>query len=143
MDKVGDSDRIALDFFARLMAGVSIVAMILATAGVYALMSFTVSRRTAEIGIRVALGANPRRIVMATFARAFTQVTIGLILGSVPAAMLVAALGPQVSPAASSEVAIGTCLVSTLLVALVTGLACVFPARRALTIQPTDALKTT
>ena len=90
MDNVGDADRVALDFFARLMAGVSIVAMILATAGVYALMSFTVSRRTAEIGIRVALGANPRRIVTSTFARALTQVTIGLILGEHPGGPLVA-----------------------------------------------------
>ena len=67
MDNLGEADRVALDFFARLLAGVSLVAMILATAGVYALMSFTVSRRTSEIGIRVALGANPRRIVMSTF----------------------------------------------------------------------------
>jgi predicted permease len=142
LDNVGDADQVALDFFARLMAGVSSVAMILATAGVYALLSFTVSRRTAEIGIRVALGANPRRIVTSTFARALTQVTIGLILGVVPAAALLAALGSQVAPTASTEVAIGTCIASTLLVTLVTALACVFPARRALTIQPTDALKT-
>ena len=143
LDNAGEADRVALDFFARLMAGVSIVAMILAAAGVYALMSFTVARRTAEIGIRIALGANPRRIVAATFGRALTQVTIGLILGAIPAGLLVVGLGPEVAPAASSEVAIGTCIVSTLLVALVTVLACIFPARRALTIQPTDALKTT
>ena len=135
MDKVGDSDRIALDFFVRLMAGVSIVAMILATAGVYALLSFTVSRRTPEIGIRVALGANPRRVVTATFARAFAQVTIGLILGGIPAGFIVAGLGPEAAPA------IGTCIISTLLVAIVTALASIAPARRALTIQPTDALK--
>jgi len=141
MDQMSDSDRVALDFFARLMAGVSIVAMILATAGVYALMSFTVARRTPEIGIRVALGANPRRIVTSTFARALTQVTIGLVLGSIPAGLLVGGLGPGVSPTASTEVAIGTCIAATSLVAIVTALACVLPARRALTIQPTDALK--
>jgi len=143
MDNVGDSDRVALDFFARLMAGISIVAIILATAGVYALMSFTVARRTAEIGIRIALGANPRRVVTSTFARAFTQVTIGLILGGIPAGLIVASLGPEVAPAAGTEVAIGTCIAATSLVAIVTLLACVFPARRALTIQPTDALKST
>ena len=143
LDAVGEADLIALDFFARLLAGVSIVAMILATAGVYALMSFTVSRRTAEIGIRVALGADPRHIVTATFARAFTQVTIGLVLGGIPAAAIVAAIGPEVAATNGSEVTIWTCLVSLAVVAIVTAIACVFPARRALRIQPTDALKTT
>ncbi|HUQ89308.1 MAG TPA: ABC transporter permease [Vicinamibacterales bacterium] len=143
MDNMSEADRVALDFFARLMAGVSIVAMILATAGVYALMSFTVARRTSEIGIRVALGANPRRIVIDTFARAFMQVTIGLVLGSIPAALIVSALGPEVGGSAATEVAIGIGIASTMLVAVVTAIACVFPARRALTIQPTDALKTT
>ena len=114
---------------------------ILATAGVYALMSFTVSRRTAEIGIRVALGANPRRIVTSTFSRALTQVTIGLVLGILPAAAVVASVGPQIAPTASAEVTIGISVAATLLVTPVTALACVFPARKALTIQPTDALK--
>jgi putative ABC transport system permease protein len=142
LDAVGEADLVALDFFARLLAGVSLVAMILAMAGVYALMSFTVARRTAEIGIRVALGANPRHIVTSTFARVFTQVTIGLLLGGIPAAAIVAAIGPEVAATNGNEVAMWTCLASLVLVAIVTALACVFPARRALTIQPTDALKT-
>ena len=143
MDNLGESDLVALDFFARLMAGISIVAIILATAGVYALMSFTVARRTQEIGIRVALGANPRRIVTATFARAFLQVTLGLAAGAAPAAMLVAAIGPEVAATNGNEVAIWTCLLSLSLVAVVTAIACIFPARRALRIQPIDTLKTT
>ena len=122
---------------------VGVVAMILATAGVYALMSFTVARRTSEIGIRVALGADPRRIITSTFARAFTQVTIGLVLGGIPAAAIVAAVGPEVAATNGGEVAIWTCLVSLAIVAMVTAIACVLPARRALRIQPTDALKTT
>ena len=141
LDTVGSADLVALDFFARLLAGVSIVAMILATAGVYALMSFTVARRTAEIGIRVALGANPRRIIASIFGRALRQVTIGLILGSLPAALIVANIGPEVSPTNGNNLAIAMGLAATLLVAVVSALACVFPARRALTIQPTDALK--
>jgi predicted permease len=141
LDAVGEADLVALDFFARLLAGVGIVAMILAMAGVYALMSFTVARRTPEIGIRVALGANPRRIVTSTFARAFTQVTIGLGLGGIPAAAIVAVVGPEVAATNGNEVATWTCLLSLLLVAMVTAFACVFPARRALQIQPTDALK--
>ena len=74
LDQVGTSDRVAIEFFLRLLAGIGVVALVLATAGVYALMSFTVARRTAEIGIRLALGASARRIVFATFARALAQV---------------------------------------------------------------------
>ena len=143
MDNLGEADLVALDFFARLMTGISIVAIILATAGVYALMSFTVARRTQEIGIRVALGANPRRIVSATFARGFLQVTLGLVAGAGPAAALVAAIGPEVAATNGNGVALWTCLLSLGLVAVVTGIACVFPARRALRIQPIDTLKTT
>ncbi len=143
LDKLGEADKIALDFFAKLLAGVSLVAIILATAGVYALMSFTVSRRTSEIGIRLALGANPRRIVITTFARALSQVGIGLLVGSIPAGLLVSGLGPEVAPNAGMQVAIGTIALSLLTVAVITALACVAPARRALRIQPTDALKST
>jgi putative ABC transport system permease protein len=141
MEKLGEADLVALDFFARLMAGISIVAMLLATAGVYALMSFTVARRTAEIGIRLALGANPRRIVTATFARAFTQVTLGLIAGTLPAAAIVAGIGPEVAAGTETTVVIWTVVGSLSLVAAVTAGACIFPARRALRVQPTDALK--
>lgn len=143
LDRLSDADRVALDFFARLLAGVSIVAIILATAGVYALMSFTVSRRTAEIGIRVALGARPGRVVWNTFARALAQVSIGLVAGSIPAGLIVWTLGPEVSATNGTEVAIATGALSTILVAIMAALACIAPARRALGIQPTDALKST
>jgi predicted permease len=141
LDRIDDADRAALDFFARLLTGISIVAMVLATAGVYALMAFTVSRRTAEIGIRVALGANPRRIVWSTFSRAFVKIALGIGAGIVPAAAVATALGPEVSPTAGGSVSIVTCVFATMTVAVITALACVVPARRALRIQPTDALK--
>ena len=84
MDNLSEADRVALDFFARLLGGISLVALVLATAGVYALMSFTVARRTSEIGIRVALGARPARIVFSTFARALAQVGVGRWAASPP-----------------------------------------------------------
>ena len=141
LDQISESDRVALDFFTRLLGGISIVAMVLAAAGVYALMAFTVSRRTAEIGIRVALGANPRRIVLATFSSAFTKILLGILAGAVPAVAIAIGLGPEVSPTSGTNVTIVTCLFATMTVVVITGLACVVPARRALRIQPTDALK--
>jgi putative ABC transport system permease protein len=141
MDRVGENDRIALDFFARLLAGVSAVALLLATAGVYALMSFTVARRAQEIGIRLALGASPGRIVRSTFSRALAQVGLGLLAGGIPAVALIANLGPEVAPVEGMRTMMVACTAAICFVAGITGLACVMPARRALRIQPTDALK--
>ena len=62
----------------------SAVALILSTAGVYALMAFTVTRRTREIGIRAAVGADRRQILTGIFSRAFGQVGLGVAAGSVP-----------------------------------------------------------
>lgn len=141
IDQLSDADRVALDFFARLMAGVSLVAVVLASAGIYALMSFTVARRTQEIGIRVALGADPRGIVRSTFGGALAKVSAGLVAGSIPAGLLVWSLGPEASPANGTVVAIMTGACSTLFVALMAAVATAVPARRALRIQPMDALK--
>ena len=143
MDRISANDRVAIEFFARLLSGASVVALILATAGVYALMSFTVARRTAEIGIRLALGASTRRIVWATFSRAIIQVGAGVLAGIFPASVIVLNLTPEVSVADAPQVALTVCLVVALFMVSVSVLACVSPARRALHIQPTDALKST
>lgn len=142
LDQVGTADRVAIDFFLRVLAGIGIVALVLATAGMYALMSFTVARRTAEIGIRLALGANPRRIVFSTFSRALAQIGAGVVIGSLPAATLAVNLAPEVSAGADGvRMAAVVCTIAVLFMATVTTLACVVPARRALRIQPIDTLK--
>jgi len=119
------------------------VALVLATAGVYALMTFTVSRRTVEIGIRLALGASTARIVQTTFSRALAQVGLGVAVGLVPAVGIVASLGPEVSVNTDGT---AVAVISALAAAVTLGvaaLACLAPATRALAIQPTDALKST
>ena len=52
-------------------------------AGIYAVLSFTVARRTREIGVRVALGASARRVVLAIFRRPLTQVGFGVAIGAI------------------------------------------------------------
>jgi predicted permease len=142
LDKASAVDRVALDFFLRLLAGIGGVALVLATAGVYALMSFTVARRTSEIGIRLALGANPRRIVLSTFGRALVQITIGLVAGGIPAFALTANLAPELAVGGGPQLALWVCAGVAAFMAVVTGLACLPPARRALRIQPVETLKT-
>jgi hypothetical protein len=143
LDQLRVADRVAIDFFLRLLGGIGVVALVLATAGVYALMAFTVSRRSTEIGIRLALGASSRRIVMTTFSRALAQVGLGVLVGSVPAVAIAASLGPEVGVSGSATTTAVICSLAAGAVAVVTLFACWVPARRALRIQPTDALKST
>jgi hypothetical protein len=132
MDTLSDRGIAFSMFWVRLLAVVSTVAMLLSMAGIYAVMSFTVTRRTREIGIRVALGASRRRVVAAVFARPLMQVGLGVAGGAVLTAMI----GDSTTPAALAGalgyavLMFGVCL-----------LACVVPTRRALQVEPTVAMR--
>jgi predicted permease len=141
--QVASMDRIAVDFFVRIGAGIAIIALMLSTAGVYALLSFTVARRTPEIAIRLALGANARRVVLSTFSRALLQVGLGVVVGCIPGAAIVGSLEAGALSGSQLNVAIGTALGVIAFMAVVTIAACYAPARRAMRIQPADALKAT
>jgi hypothetical protein len=110
---------------------ISFVVLLLSATGIHALMSFTVTRRTREIGIRAALGARPGRIVAGIFSRAFLQVSAGVLAGSGLAALLGLGSMRQVLLLLAAD---GMMLVVGLM-------ACVVPLRRALRIDPTEALR--
>lgn len=110
---------------------VALLVMLLSAMGIHALMSFTVARRTREIGIRAALGAGPRRIVIGVFARALLQIGLGLAVGSGLAVLAGVDSARQL-----------LLLIGANLVMLVVGVAaCAVPVRRALRINPADALR--
>ena len=72
--------------------------LLLSAAGVQALMSFTIAQRTREIGIRSALGAPPRQLLLGIFGRAMRQLGIGVLVGSLLSiAAFVAASGVGLS----------------------------------------------
>jgi putative ABC transport system permease protein len=124
-------------FFVVILGFVALVTALLATAGVYALMSFIVSQRTREIGIRTALGAEPTRVVRGVFLRTFVQLGLGVVVGLA----IVGALGSNVlgyeggSARWVSGVGVATLLLTVGLVG------CAIPVVRALRIQPTQALR--
>jgi putative ABC transport system permease protein len=125
----------------RLLALASVLVilavLLLSGAGIYAMMSFTVARRRREIGIRSALGANPRRILSSIFARASAQLGIGVLFGLLGAFAVDRLLGR--GPVADGRVIM---LPIVALLMMTIGLLAAFdPARRGLSVQPTEALR--
>jgi predicted permease len=124
---------------AALASALGMLALLLATMGVYGLTSFNVSQQTQEFGIRIALGARERDIIRLVLRRNLRQVAlggaIGLLLSAADAPLLSSFLVglPPIDPIAFISVSI--------LLALVTTFACCVPARRATRIDPTVALK--
>jgi predicted permease len=132
LNTIAEAEQRAQGVLTLIAAFVALAALLLSAAGVYSLVSFTVAQRTREIGIRAALGAQPRRIVVAIFSRAVAQLGMGVVAGG----LLAALVGDQ-TRAEGPAVLLGVAA----LMMVVGLLACVIPARRALRVQPTEALR--
>jgi ABC-type antimicrobial peptide transport system permease subunit len=125
---------------ARLTSLFGILALILASVGLYGVMSYLVARRTSEIGVRMALGARRSSVLALVLRGALWQILIGLGLG-IPAALLAGHL------MASQLFGVGgydlTAIVgATLVLGLCAAAAGFIPARRAASIEPMRALRT-
>ena len=118
-----------------VIGSVVLGAVVFSAAGLYALMSVAVARRTREIGIRIALGASRRRVLGSVFARAGRQLGGGIIAGN-SLIMLLAWRADSLT----ADLLVSSVLTSVIM-AVVGVLACAAPARRALRIQPTEALR--
>jgi predicted permease len=135
LDETLLSDRL----IALLAAGFGMLATLLASVGLYGVMAFVVARRRKELGIRLALGAQPTQVIWMVMREVLILLTIGLAIG-VPAAL---ALGKYVS---SQLYGIepqdpGIAIVTMLLLALVSAAAGLIPAHRASRINPILALR--
>ena len=122
-------------FGGLVIGSVLLGAVVFAAAGLYALMSVAVARRTREIGIRIALGANPRRVLRTVFARAGRQLGGGIIAGNSLIMLLAWRADSLTADLLVSSV------ITSVIMAVVGVLACAAPARRALRVQPTEALR--
>ena len=136
------SDAAAQPRFYALCAGLfGLVALVLAAIGLYSLLSYAVSQRRREIGVRMALGADRRDVVMLVFRQGGIFIGVGVIIGLLAAVAATRILGSilfGVTPADPLTFIAVTALLLT--VALV---ACWLPARQATRIAPMDVLKGT
>jgi len=128
------------------VAGATLSVLLLCAAGIYAMLSFTVAQQRREIGIRVALGANPRRIMGSVFARASAQLGTGVAVGLILALAFerftsgMVMGGPNVDGAGLR----GPIVLLPMVAAIAMGvglLAALGPARRGLAVQPMEALR--
>lgn len=122
------------------LGGVILSVLLLSAAGLYALMSFTVNRRRREIGIRSALGAQPRRLLAGIFRRALGQVGVGAVVGILAAIPLNRFLSMAMEDLRHAHIP-GVVPMTAIFMMVVGVLAAAGPARRGLRVDPTEALR--
>jgi putative ABC transport system permease protein len=126
-------------FYMTLLGAFAGVALVLASIGIYGVMSYAVSQRRRELGIRIALGATPRTVLRFVVARGALLSAAGIVVGLAAAiglSRVIASLLFEVTP---TDVMTYT-TVSVLLTAIAL-LACVIPARRAARVDPGIVLR--
>ncbi|HET9307198.1 MAG TPA: ABC transporter permease, partial [Candidatus Sulfotelmatobacter sp.] len=128
------------DMLAKLTSLFGVLALVLASVGLYGVTAYSVERRTSEIGIRMALGADRLNVLRLVLRSAFLQILAGLVIG-IPATILAGyAMSAQlfgVKPYAP-----GILLVTTLVLSAAALIATLLPARKAATLEPIRALRT-
>jgi hypothetical protein len=135
LDDIVAQEQIRMVFGSVVFGRVLLVALVFSAAGLYALMAVAVARRTREIGIRVALGANARHVLGSVFARAGRQLGGGIVAGN----SLVLFFAWR-ADSLTTDLLVSSVITSVIMAAAGV-LACAAPARRALRIQPTEALR--
>jgi predicted permease len=140
LDELVAETELFTTYIARLLAVFGIIAVVLASVGIYGVMSYTVAERTSEIGIRMALGAHRAHVVRMVLRKSFTLVLAGIGIGvaagvgltRVMAGLLLFGVPPW-DPATYATVAV--------VIAAVSGIASYLPARRAAKLDPMLALR--
>jgi predicted permease len=130
-----DSQRV----LARIVTIYGVLALVLASVGIYGVAASMVTSRTREIGLRVALGASPARVVRLIVTGALGPVAVGLAVGCVGAVMGTRALAAQLYGLRAGDQVLAGSMVAVL--ALVSIVAAFIPAMRAVRIDPNRALK--
>ncbi len=138
------TSRLALALFpaklvAVVLASFGLLAVVLAATGVYGIMAYAVSRRTREIGIRMALGAAPAQVLRVVLNRTAVLVGLGTIIGLAISLAAGKFFGQILYGVSARDPLTYACAIS--LMAAVAFVACWVPARRAINVDPLTALR--
>jgi putative ABC transport system permease protein len=134
------SNSISLRRFSMVLLGIfALIALTLAATGIYSVISYSVSQRTREIGVRMALGASRRDVLKLVLAQGMLPAAIGSVAGLVAAAVLTRFMTSLLFGVSPTDPLTFVAIISML--ASVALMACYVPARRAMTTDPMTALR--
>ena len=139
LDQIVSSSIAQARFAMLLMTIFSLVALALAAAGVYGVVSYSVAQRTREIGIRMALGAQPRQVLRLVIGQGMGPALLGVAIGLVGALALTRLIQTLLFVVSATDPL--TFASVAVLLAVVAFLACYLPARRATRVEATFALR--
>ena len=139
MNEVVSKSMVQPRFLALLLATFSAIALFLAAIGIYGVMAYSVAQRTQEIGVRMALGAQPLHVLRLVFGQSLQMLLIGTLIGLAGAFALTRLMRTLLFEVTATDPLTYVSVVGLLtVVALV---ACYIPARRAAKVDPLIALR--
>jgi putative ABC transport system permease protein len=139
MDRIVGDSIASRRFATALLLGFALLALLLAGIGIYGVMSYGVSQRRGEIGIRVAMGASPASIARLVVGEAGRVTAIGLVLGLGGALAVGRLIQAMLVGVGRTDPATMAGVVAAL--SVVAACACLIPTRRATAVSPTEALR--
>lgn len=139
LEKVFSDQVLGLSYVAVMLTVMGVVALVLASVGVYGVMAYSVAERTQEIGVRVAMGAQPRDVLRLMMRRGIIITSVGLLIGLPLAWGLAQLMASLIYGVSAGDVT--TFAGITLLMCAITLAACYVPTRKAMTVDPIVALR--